>query len=166
MVRYGIIAAGVFSPATPIITASFTNLAPSTSTPKLPAPTEVVLVTDTLSVIPTEFPLPSPIGVYFGEWIITIGKFPSIESAKSYIVPFVDNGYSVQIFCRISEADPSQTPEIRAAVIGFDSENSMNEALPRVQVLNQYAQSKQFPLWCLNPVQQVDYVSCNFVSCQ
>jgi len=112
----------------------------------------------------TETPLPSP-AEYFGEWIIVIGKFPSLDSAKSYIVPFTNKGFSVQIFCRISEADPTQTPEIRAAVIGFQSEDLMIATLPQVQALNSSAYSRQFSVWCKNPGKQGDYVSCNFVSC-
>jgi hypothetical protein len=138
------------------------NSSTQASTIVSPPPTETVSTafptTPRISSPPTE--------IYFGEWVIVIGKFPSLENAKSYIVPFTDKGFPVQIFCRISETDPSQTPEIRAAVIGFQSEELVNTTLPQVQVLNPSAYSRQFPVWCKNPNRQGDYISCNYVSCQ
>ena len=139
----------------------------ATSTQDIPDATEetpVPIQTATLA-IPTESPSPPPTQPDFDGWLIVIGQFPSLSSAQNYIVPFVNNGFTVKVFCRISPSDSTQTPMWRAAVIDLATEGDADSALPQVQTLNSAAYARQFSEWCPNPVQQADYVSCNYVSC-
>lgn len=116
------------------------------------------------TVIPTSTPSDTPTQS-LGKWIITVGKYASVELAKSDATNYTSKGYHVEIFCRVSEVTPGGTVEIRAAVVGFETEEAVNLEAPNVWNINPYGQIKPLDLWCPNLTSSGDYISCNYNTC-
>ncbi len=137
-------------------------------------PTATPVQTQTLSIIPVytsnSIPTFNPIPTItptlsLGNWIMTVGKYSSIELAKYDIVNYTTKGYRVEVFCSVSEVTPGGPVEVRAAIVGFTSEDAVNLEAPNVWKLNPAAQIKQLDLWCPNLLQSGDYISCNYNTC-
>ncbi len=140
------------------IDCSTPNSSPSpTISPTLEPPTAILPA----SPIPSSFPTQS-----FGQWLITVGKYASVELAKSDAIKYTSQGYHVEIFCRVSEVTPGGPVEIRAAIVGFETEEAVNSEALGVWEINPYAQIKPLDLWCPNLTQSRGYISCNYNTCQ
>jgi hypothetical protein len=146
-----------------VITPDAPTIVPTSAVVLTPMSTlnQPTIATASMSPFPSENPPQN-----LGGWIITIGKYESIDLAKSDASRYTSKGYHVEIFCRISEVTPGGPVEIRAAVVGFETEEAVNIEAPNVRNINPYAQIKPLAAWCPDLENFGNYVSCKSNVCQ
>lgn len=146
------------SPITPTatITPTQTITIPESETPTPSTPTITPSITITASpTVDIESPTPT---FTFGEWIVVVGSYGSMNEANRDIQQFIDAGYENTLPVR--RYTDTET-EIRAAIFGYANESEAENARIDIEEIRDSVYLRELSQWCISSFTFDDsYVEC------